>query len=191
MSGSIGIESARRRLTGKRAETVNKLTRTAVDLLREVGYRDLTLQMLASAAGVARATVYMYFSSKDHLVVEAYWRRLSTAEVPGMQSDDPVERTVAVMRHLALLIADEPAFAHAAMVALNSADPDIERLRFEIGGHIHKLVAAAVGGAADKQTVRLIELVHTGAMVRAGVGEKTYADVADELDSAVRRLLAG
>ena len=54
------MEPARRRLTGKRADTVKRLTQAALDLLREVGYHELTLQAVATRAGVVRATLYIY-----------------------------------------------------------------------------------------------------------------------------------
>ena len=35
---------------------------------------------VAALAGVAPATAYTYFVSKDHLVAEVFWRRLSTLD---------------------------------------------------------------------------------------------------------------
>lgn len=190
MSGEVAVESARRRFTGKRADTVLRLSHATLEVLRDVGYHDLTLQAVAARAGLARATAYTYFSSKEHLVAEVYWRRLSSAEPAGIASPDVVERVVAVLRHLALLLADEPALAHAVTVTMNSRDPDVEVLRLQIARFIHNLIAGAVGDSADGQTVVLLELVYTGAMVRAGAGGMTYAEVADQLETAARRILS-
>jgi AcrR family transcriptional regulator len=185
----MAVESARRRFTGKRADTVLKLGRATLDVLRDVGYQELTLQAVAAQAGLARATAYTYFSSKDHLVAEIYWRRLSGGEPADVDSPDPVVRAVAVLRHLALIVADEPALAHAVTVTMNSADPDVELLRLQIGRLIHDLIATAVGDAADQEAVLLLELIYTGAMVRAGAGGMSYAEVADQLEAAARRIL--
>ncbi len=87
---SSGVETgagaaARGRLTERQAETVARLVSTARDVLREQGYDGLTVRNVAAAAGVAPATAYTYFASKDHLIAEVFWRDLAT--VP------PVERT--------------------------------------------------------------------------------------------------
>lgn len=190
MSGELAVEPARRRFTGKRADTVLKLSHATLEVLRDVGYQELTLQTVAERAGLARATAYTYFSSKDHLVAEVYWRRLVSAEPAGVGSSDPVARTVAVMRHLALVVADEPALANAVTISMNSPDPDVEVLRQQIARFIHGLISDAVADSADAQTVLLLELVYTGAMVRAGSGGISYADVADQLETAARRLLS-
>ena len=188
MSEGMAVESARRRFTGKRADTVLKLSRATLEVLREVGYQALTLQAVASKAGLARATAYTYFASKEHLVAEVYWRRLSGQELP-LDSRDNIERVVAVLRHLALLVADEPAFAQAIRVTMNSTDPDVEQLRLQIGRYIHDLIATALGDTADRDTVVILELIYTGAMVRAGTGGVSYQHVADQLETAARRIL--
>jgi AcrR family transcriptional regulator len=189
MPENVAVESTRRRLSGKRADTVRRLGRATVEVLREVGYHDLTLQAVAAQAGVARATAYTYFSSKDHLIAEVYWRRLAMEQPPESSSADVKTRVIAVLRRLAFLIADEPALAYAIRVVINSSDPDVELLRAEIIKHTHELISAAVADDADEETVSLLELVYSGAMVRAGAGRASYADVADQLELAVRRIL--
>jgi len=190
MPDGATVESARRRFTGKRADTVLKLSRATLDVLREVGYQDLTLQAVAAQAGLARATAYTYFSSKEHLVADVYWRRLAGAHLGDDKSTTPLNRVISVLRGLALIVADEPQLAHAVTVTMNSADPDVELLRLQIARFIHKLIAESVGDTADGETVVLLELVYTGAMVRAGVGGMSYRDVADQLEAAARRILA-
>lgn len=189
MSGTVAVESARRRFTGKRADTVLKLSRAAVEVLHDVGYGELTLPAVAGRAGVARATAYTYFSSKEHLVAEVYWRRLSSSEPAGMDSPVAVERVVAVLRHLALIFGDEPALAYAVTVTMNSADSDVVLLRVQIGKLVHDLIAGAVGDAADREAILMLELIYIGAMVRAGAGGASYDEVADQLESAARRIL--
>src|SRR5690606_25562569 len=69
-------ESTRRRLSPRQAATVQKLVVAAVEELREVGYDALTVRNVARRAGVAPATAYNYFTSREHLVTEVFWRRL-------------------------------------------------------------------------------------------------------------------
>lgn len=189
MSEQPGVEATRRRLTGKRADTVLRLGDATLDVLRQVGYSEMTVPMVAAQAGLARATAYIYFSSKEHLVAEVYWRRLATLEPLVNDSPDAAERVGAVLRQLALVVADEPEFGSAVAKSLLGDDSDVAELRTQVSRVIHKLIAGAVGTAGDSQVVELIELVYTGAMVRAGTGHISYDDVADQLESAARRIL--
>ncbi len=189
MPEDAAVESTRRRLTGKRADTVRRLSRATVEVLRDVGYHELTLQAVAAQAGVARATAYTYFSSKDHLIAEVYWRRLSTEQPPESRSTDVKTRVIAVLRRLSFLVADEPALADALRVVINSSDPDVELIRAEIAKRTHELIAAAVADDADAETVSLLELLYTGAMVRAGTGLASATDVIEQLEAGVRRIL--
>lgn len=78
MSEPVARESTRRRLSAKQADTVDRLGRSAVEVLSRQGFAGLTIRMVAANAGVGAATAYTYFSSKEHLVAEVFWRRLAT-----------------------------------------------------------------------------------------------------------------
>jgi TetR/AcrR family transcriptional regulator, cholesterol catabolism regulator len=189
MSNGMPVESARRRFTGKRADTVLKLSSATLEVLRDVGYQDLTLQAVATQAGLARATAYTYFSSKDHLIAEVFWRRMSSIE-PAVGESDVVERVAGVLRDLAFIVADEPALAHAVAVTMNSGDPDVEQLRMQMGRFVHDLLTSAVGEDADPESLELLELIYIGVMVRAASGATPYSQVAGQLDAATRRILS-
>ncbi|MBD0323175.1 MAG: TetR family transcriptional regulator [Aldersonia sp.] len=185
----MNLESTRRRLTEKQADTVDRLTKAAVEVLGEEGFAGLTVRMVASRAGVAPATAYTYFSSKEHLVAEVYWRRLAAAPPPEIDDPNPTERAVAVLRHIALLIADEPELAGAVTSALLGRDPDVDHLRVRTGIEIRNRISKALGRSADPDLVESLELLYAGALVRAGMGYASYADIADRLELAARRVL--
>src|SRR5665213_1302380 len=86
------LESTRRRLTAKQADTVERLGRAALELPNREGFTGLTVRRVAAEAGVGAATVYTYFSSKEHLVAEVFWRRLASAPPAGHDADDPATR---------------------------------------------------------------------------------------------------
>ncbi|MER7076519.1 transcriptional regulator, TetR family [Saccharopolyspora kobensis] len=54
----------------------------AVDLLSDVGYRQLTMGAVAARAGVHRPAVYRRWPSKTHLVVDAVARRMGLTPTP-------------------------------------------------------------------------------------------------------------
>src|SRR6201988_2450858 len=142
------LESTRRRLTAKQADTVDRLGRAALDLLSREGFAGLTVRRVAAEAGVGAATAYTYFSSKEHLVAEVFWRRLASSTAPAGDGA-PVERVIAVLRHIELLVADEAELAGAVTNALLGRDPDVEHLRDRIGREIRFRLVCAVGADAD------------------------------------------
>ncbi|MET7773723.1 helix-turn-helix domain-containing protein [Nocardia sp. NPDC005366] len=183
------VEATRRRLTGKQADTVDKLTRAAVEVLSREGFAGMTIRMVATAAGVGTATAYTYFSSKEHLVAEIFWRRLRTTPSPASDDPDPTVRVVAELRSIALLVADEQELSGAVTSALLGRDPDVEHLRVRVGAEIRKRVSRALGADPDPDVVESIELLYAGALVRAGMGYESYSDIADRLERSALILL--
>jgi TetR/AcrR family transcriptional regulator, cholesterol catabolism regulator len=183
------LESTRRRLTAKQADTVDRLGRAAVELLNREGFAGLTVRRVAAEAGVGAATAYTYFSSKEHLVAEVFWRRLASAPPVGHESDDRATRVIDVLRHITLLMAEEPEFAGAVTNALLGRDPDVDALRQRIGHDIHDRLAAALCPDTDPYVVESLEMLYSGALVRAGMGYASYADIAQRLEKSARLML--
>jgi AcrR family transcriptional regulator len=63
-------------------DTRRKLVRAAARLWSEQGYDDTTVEEICSAAGVGRTTYYLYFESKEQLLLE-----LTHATARGVASD--------------------------------------------------------------------------------------------------------
>ena len=87
------------------------ILRAAIDIFADRGYFNAQVADVARAAGVAAGTVYLYFKSKDDLLVSIFERSmredlaLGRAAVAGL--DDPAERLRRLARgHLARLGAD-------------------------------------------------------------------------------------
>jgi AcrR family transcriptional regulator len=183
---------ARRRLTGRQADTVDRLTAAAVDEVRARGYAGLTVGNVARRAGVAPATAYTYFASKDHLIAEVFWRRLR--DLPPVRVDRrraAAARLAESLQAVGLLVADEPELAAACTIAILASDPDVRRLRDRIGGIVRQRLAAALGDDGDPAMLRVLELAFSGAMLQAGMGYFSYADVGDRMAEAVALLAGG
>ena len=183
------LESTRRRLTAKQADTVDRLGRAAVELLRREGFTGLTVRRVAAEAGVGAATAYTYFSSKEHLVAEVFWRRLAGSPPAEHVSAEPATRVIDVLRHIALLVADEPEFAGAVTTALLGRDPDVEVLRLRIGRDIRDRLTAALGTDVDPDVIDSLEMLYSGALVRAGMGYASYVEIAERLEKSARLIL--
>lgn len=184
-------DTTRGGLSERQARTVRGLTDAALEELRATGYDGLTVRNVARRAGVAPATAYSYFTSKDHLVTEVFWRRLSALpETEHDRSSDATERLDATLTDLLLLVADEPELASACSIAMLAPDPDVKALRDRVGNEMHRRVVTALGHDADPVLTITVDLIVTGALVRVGMGHLSYDDLPD-LVSAVSRLITG
>lgn len=178
----------RPRRPGRRAATVERLTRAAVDEIRARGYDGLTVRNVARRAGVAPATAYIHFTSKDHLVAETFWRMLRALGPPDLDVGDggdaegtptrtPQERVAAAIADIAQLVTDEPEVTAAATTAVLANQADVAQLRRRIGASFRERFAAALDGHADERALDVLDLAFSGALLRAGVGELSYADL--------------
>lgn len=111
--------------------------------------------------------------------------------MPPTDSPDSTVRVIAVLRQIALLVADEPELAGAVTNALLGKDPEVEHLRVRIGREIHQRLVTAVGSDHSPDVVESLELLYAGALVRAGMGYASYVQIADRLETSARLLLAG
>ncbi|MGY1934217.1 TetR/AcrR family transcriptional regulator [Nocardia gipuzkoensis] len=186
---SVILEATRRRLSGKQADTVDKLTRSAVEVLAREGFAGMTIRMVAAAAGVGTATAYTYFSSKEHLVAEIFWRRLVASPSPVSEDQDPTIRVLAELRNIAMLVADEQELSGAVTSALLGRDPDVEHLRNRIGAEIRKRIIRALAPKPDPDVVESLELLYAGALVRAGMGYGSYSEIADRIETSALLIL--
>lgn len=191
MSSPISVESTRRRLTKRQADTVQRLTDAALEELRAAGYSGLTVRNVAARGGVAPATAYTYFSSKNHLITELFWRRLQSLTPVPADGRPAIDRVAQTMREMALLVANEPGLASACTAAMLGDDPDVEHLRERIGLEWHERLVAALGDEHDSAVLHALEMSLSGALLHAGMGHSSYERIADHLESTTRLIMAG
>ena len=123
-----------------------QLVQATGEEVEEVGYAGLTVRNVARRAGVAPATAYNYFSSKDHLLAEVLWRRMQA--LPPVEAGRAATGVRATGRGgpaMVLFTTESPALVDACTVALLSPNPDVKHLRDRIGAQIHRRLAAALG----------------------------------------------
>ncbi|MGB3696064.1 MAG: helix-turn-helix domain-containing protein [Gordonia sp. (in: high G+C Gram-positive bacteria)] len=187
---SLGSTLPRRSLNARQLETVGKLLDAGADLLADAVYEDLTLRLVAAAAKVSPATAYTYFSSKDHLFASLFWRQVTQAPGPDL-SGDVSDRLRQTVRYIADMVGQTPTVTEAATKSLLSADPDVARIRVEIGRHWYALFQEALGEAARPDLLRTLTFAFSGALLEAGMGLIAYDDLFDQLDSAVAVIARG
>ena len=68
-------------------------------------------------------------------------------------------------------------------------DPDVEVLRQRIGRDIRGRLSAALGPGVDPDVIDSLEMLYSGALVRAGMGYAAYEDIAARLEKSARLML--
>ncbi|CRH15084.1 TetR family transcriptional regulator [Mycobacterium tuberculosis] len=130
MSSDVLVTTPAQRQTEPHAEAVSrnrrqqatfrKVLAAAMATLREKSYADLTVRLVAARAKVAPATAYTYFSSKNHLIAEVYLDLVRQVPcVTDVNVPMPI-RVTSSLRHLALVVADEPEIGAACTAAPRS-----------------------------------------------------------------------
>ena len=104
-------------------------------------------------------------------------------------SADQATRVTEVLAHISLLVADEPEFAGAVTTALLGKDPDVEVLRQRIGRDIRDRLSTALGPDTDPGVIDALEMLYSGALVRAGMGYASYQEIAAKLERSARLIL--
>ena len=170
---------------------VERLVDAAVALVARTGYDGLTVRGVAQQAGVAPATAYTYFASKEHLLAEVYWRRIQA--LPPMRVDrrrSAADRVADATREIALLVGDEPELAAAVTTALLAHDADVKRLRDLMGLAFTERLRDALDRDMTPELLRGLVMTLTGALLVAGMGNIAYRDLPAEL-AAVTALMTG
>ena len=71
MSRVIGIRNkTRRNISSTRLSKKNNIIRVAAKLFSDKSFHDVTMDEIAEQVGVAKGTLYLYFSSKENLYLE-------------------------------------------------------------------------------------------------------------------------
>jgi AcrR family transcriptional regulator len=191
MGQIVSTQAGRRHVRSHQADKVDRLVTAALDEVRGTGYDGLTVRNVAKRAGVAPATAYTYFASKDHLVAEVFWRRLEALPEPKVDARrSAAARATGALREIALVVAEEPELAAAATTAVMANDPDVHRLRARMGAVILHRLAAALGDDAHPGALQALGLAFSGGMLQAGMGYFDYAELADRMGEVAAVVLA-
>jgi AcrR family transcriptional regulator len=179
------IEPTRRHLSPRQAGLVDRIVEAAGNEARELGYEKMSVRGAARRAGVASATAYTYFASKDHLLAEVLWRSLEALPVLSFSpSQDSLDRVTIELGQLGTFMASDPDVAAACTNALLGTGADVKVLRDRIGARIMGRISAALGNKADPAVLQTLSLTYFGAMLSAGMGHLTFAEVPDAMATA-------
>lgn len=151
-----------RRLTHAQAERRARVLDAARELASAGGYAAVAMQDVAARAGVARATVYRYFASKDHLLAEVTleWadelEKVLRADPP--RGRRPEARVREVFRRVVAAVQADPKLLAACITSMMSPDPSANVARGRLGGVMAGFLRATLrkGDAGDPDALGMV-----------------------------------
>ncbi|MEX1665793.1 TetR/AcrR family transcriptional regulator [Zhongshania arctica] len=180
-------------VTQRKAAQKSALLHAAESLVREGGFGALTIQALASVAGVGVGTVYRYFSNKDELSTEVF-RRATIREVEAVQIALLSEGPVAIRLAAAAEIFAQRAFAAPklawALIA-EPVDPAVDLARLQYRKRYSALFEAVISegvetGVLAPQLPSLSAAALVGAMAESLLGPLVHPGCNEQTTSALR-----
>ncbi|MFC5745662.1 TetR/AcrR family transcriptional regulator [Actinomadura rugatobispora] len=177
-AGGLAVE----RLPAWQRARWQRIVEAAGRVLAEQDYDDIQIRDVAEAADVARATLYRYFSSKEHLYA-CVLHEWSTAgrDDPESPSQGPAEERVRGYIHTVIgALERRPQFFRALIILQNASDPNAKKLMADIGeGSLARLTGLfdVLGpGRAEDTAMMLWAIIHT-LTLRALFGSGEMSDV--------------
>jgi TetR/AcrR family transcriptional regulator, cholesterol catabolism regulator len=185
-------------LTTKALVRRQRIIEAAIELGTEGGYEAVHMRIVAERAGVALATVYRYFESKDHLLSAAVseWTaqlQVRLARVPA-RGDTPVEQLVDVLRRASRAVERRPLFTAAMIRALSSPDPGVAGAAARVRDQIYEVTAPILCDLPPEDVAGIVTVlshVWNSSISAWANGRAPIASIGNDLESAARLLVAG
>ncbi len=96
-----------------------------------------------------------------------------------------------MLSDVARILADEPELAAACNTAMLASTPEVQGLRELIGAEIRRRLVVALGRETDPRLFATLEMVLSGAMVRAGIGHCRFDELPALLEQACEIVFGG
>lgn len=186
-------------LTRSQQERRQRILDAAVLLAIKGGYDGVQMRDVADKAEVALGTLYRYFPSKVHLLVNVLAQltgeMVTRLERTPPKGDTPADRVLDVLDRSMRTLQREPQLADAMMRALMFADAsaagDVDTVNDIMSGAITAAISGETAASAEENAAiaRVIENVWWAYLLSWLSGRVSARQVTEELEVAVRLLV--
>jgi AcrR family transcriptional regulator len=183
-------------LTAEQRDRRRRVIDAAFELGAERGYDAVQMRDVSATANVSLATIYRYFSSKDHLLAAAmteWTARLQTrvAQSPP-RGDTAADQLVDVLGRACRAMARQPKLSAALVRALSSSDEGVRESADEVQRQIEAMatgILVDVDPALRSDILAVLGHVWYSTLVAWANGRIDFDTVMAELDRAVHVLV--
>jgi TetR/AcrR family transcriptional regulator, cholesterol catabolism regulator len=176
----------------------DRIVQAALELLETAEFERIQIRDVAVRADVALATVYRYFTSKEHLYAAALLEWSKTDRLRPVAGRDDLPSDADRLRHLLLRAVRAferwPQMLRAEMVLENSSDPNARALFHEFAERHIVVLTAAVVDAPAGDVDAIVETTYSvlAARLRSWArGRCTIKEVERSVSRAVDLVLPG
>ena len=188
----------------------DKILDVAIALAEKGGYDNVRQRDVAAGAGVALATLYKRFRSKEDILCAALEREAAFLERKmednAVRGSTPLDRVAAFFKLVTRGFVRKPNYARAIIRAMASGVPEIAKNVTAYQGRMNGLVIAALRGTGrlgyaeataspptkKEQTLALLaQQVWFAALVGWSAGLFTETEVVDQIYRAVQLVARG
>lgn len=159
----------------------------AIELAAAGGYEAVHMKAVAERSGVALATLYRWFASKDHLLAEVLldWiARLESDLRAAPLAGSAEERIGALMRAVGEIAESQPGLLNAVTTALLSFDPAVADNQSEFHAGMQRLLDLTLGESdlPGRETAgEILEHVMFSLLVQLARGRESAPEVGERL----------
>ncbi len=183
-------------LSQERQDRRRRLIDAAFELGAEGGYEAVQMRDVSVTANVAMATIYRYFSSKDHLLAAAMteWTerlRGRVAQSPP-RGDTAAEQMIDVLARACRAMERQPKLSEALVRALSSPDAGVAASGADVSRQIASMGDGILEGLPPEVRADIIAVlshVWYSALVSWANGRRDFPFVLAELERASRILI--
>src|SRR4051812_33684188 len=152
-----------RRLSAGQHERRQRVIEVASALAEQGGYDAVAMKDVAEQSGVALATLYRWFASKDHLLGEVLleWGARVAGDLRANPPDAPSgpERIIEFVRRLSAIVGTYPQLVGAVTSAMLSLDPNVLEHQDDFHEMVVDWIDTALGELDVPQRDTVIEVL--------------------------------
>jgi AcrR family transcriptional regulator len=183
-------------LTAEQRDRRRRVIDAAFELGAERGYDAVQMRDVSATANVSLATIYRYFSSKDHLLAAAMteWTARLQARVAQLppRGDTAADQLVDVLGRACRAMARQPKLSAALVRALSSSDEGVRESADEVQRQIEAMASGIlvdVDPALRSDILAVLGHVWYSTLVAWANDRIDFDTVMAELDRAVHVLV--
>ena len=196
MEDTLSAMEEQAELSPEQQERRRRLIDAAFELGAEGGYEAVQMRSVSETANVAMATIYRYFSSKDHLLAAAMmeWTGLLRGRVAQSppRGDTAADQMVDVLQRACRAMERQPKLSEALVRALSSPDPGVRESGAEVSRHISEMgndILAGLPSQVRADILAVLSHVWYATLVSWANGRRDFSSVMVELERASRVLI--
>ena len=181
---------------GDQRDRRRRVIDAAFELGAERGYEAVQMRDVSAIANVSLATIYRYFSSKDHLLAAAMTEWTTKLQGRVAQSppkgDTPADQLCDVLARACRAMARQPKLSAALVRALSSPDPGVQQSAADVQRQIEAMasdILSDLGPQTQSDILAVLGHVWYSTLVAWANGRTDFDRVTAELDRAVRVLV--